>query len=315
MFVWSMGMAPGGELPAARVDRDQPTTAREIDAADRLGDRACSAAWGAIPIGLGRICAGRPADGLVLAGLAGVHATTAVLADGNAAGTATGSFVAVMATSVGLDVFDGWLAHRRPYTPPETLGELAAAPFRAKVLSRPGVFLGAGLGAAAALGFVYTFEAASGEDIVLFDEAPNLFGAEPPPWLGYPVGLALTGQAALHVAVWEEVVFRGILQSALSRATDPTAGWLLATIPFTALHIGNWIAASEESEQGIAPFIAGPLFVGGMGLVMGAAYKGYGFHLSHPVAIHFWYDLLLLGAAFLDDADNGLYAVEIALPW
>ncbi len=313
MGPWWMALAQAAELPEARIEESAPATPRELDADARLSDRACPRELADLPIGLGRLCARRPAEGVALLGLLG--ADTAVAAAGFEAPYGKLGMIGVqnvVFASASLDALDGWLRHERPYTAPETLGELVAAPFRPVVLKRPGVWITTTLWTGAAVTTVVLVEQAYGSPDP-GGGSPNLFGWSAPPALGYPLGTAALGATYLHVAVGEELLFRGVVQSALSRALGPTPGLIVASLVFTGMHVTNWLFVDEELQT--VALILGPTFVGTGALVTGGLYQGYGYRLSHSIAAHFWYDFALSMTSFVLYPETSTLSARISLPF
>lgn len=314
MLPWFVLAASAAELPQARLTFDEPATPRELDAERRLSDRACPRGLSAIPIGLGRICDRRPVEGLALLGITAIDG--AILASGlehpyGAVGG--GGLQNVVFTSISADVLDGWLRHQRRYTAPETLGELVVAPFRPVALAPPGVWIPT---------LVWTGAAVT--TLVLVDRhfvgpperprgRPDLFGWSAPPALGYPLGAAVLGESMLHVAVGEELLFRGVIQGALSRALGPTPGWLVSSVLFVIPHLPNWLLADEEIRD--LALIVGPVFVGTGSLVLGGMYQGHGYRLSHTVASHFWYNFALSMTGFVMYPETSTLSARITLPF
>lgn len=105
-------------------------------------------------------------------------------------------------------------------------------------------------------------------------------------------------------------MFRGLLQSALTRATDPTAGWLLSSLLFGPIHASNAIMMSPEER--LFYLALGLPYITTVGLWLGHTYRATDYHLAAPVALHFWYDFLLVGTAFVLDPDDNPLSARIA---
>ena len=48
------------------------------------------------------------------------------------------------------------------------------------------------------------------------------------------------------------------------------------------------------------------------GAVLGGVYHAYGYSLQAPVAVHFWYDAILTGVAFVVDPDDNPFSARVA---
>lgn len=322
MWLWMLGWmasATAAPLPEVRRDEAQAPTPREQDAGARLADPACGLGLGWAWPGVGRFCSRRPAEGAALGvigavdlagGIALVPASAAP-GVGGAPGLPWVGLQNVYMLGLALDSFDVRLAEQKLYTPSETLGELVRAPFRPVVLAKPGVWLGGG----ALIGGAIAVTLATSSDLTLFPAGarPNVFGASLPAAAGYPAGAVADMVVFEHVALGEEAVFRGVIQSGLSRVLDPTAGWVLASLAFGLAHVPNLLAVPAEDRLSYLAFSVP--YITAAGFTLGALYQGYGFHLSHSVAVHFWYDVVVGGIAFAADPEHGPFSLTVAAPF
>lgn len=318
-FLGAHREASAAPLPEARRDEARAPTPRELDAGARLDDRACGLGLGWAWPGVGRFCARRPAEGAALGALGAVDLAAGVAflpasaepGVGGAPGLPWVGLQNVYMLGLALDSFDVRLAEHKLYTPPETLGELVRAPFRPVVLGKPGVWLGGG----ALIGGAIAVTVATSGDLALFPSGvrPNVFGASLPPAAGYPAGAIADVVVFEHVALGEEALFRGVIQSGLSRALDPTAGWVLASLAFGLAHVPNLLAVPAEDRLSYLAFSVP--YITAAGFTLGALYQGYGFRLSHSVAVHFWYDVVVGGIAFAADPEHGPFSLTIAAPF
>ena len=208
----------------ARLDSLAAPTQAEIDAADRARARSCGPTVGYLWPGIGQACVGRSEEGMALAALAAAEAGAGVAllqahppAGVESAFEQTGPMVPLILLqdtyvySLSRSAVDQQMARWLPYTPQDELTELIAAPFNVQVLRRPGVWAGAlGLtGAAIAVDLAMgSIEAAPGGD-------PNVFGWTAPAPVGYPLLGAAGVTTFSHVAIAEEISFRGLIQSGL----------------------------------------------------------------------------------------------------
>jgi membrane protease YdiL (CAAX protease family) len=156
--------------------------------------------------------------------------------------------------------------------PTDSAADLAAAPFRWSILKKPEVW-GSVLGALALASAISHFGYS--------EEAHMQAGRKE---------ISISPWAALPVGIGEESFFRGYLQSALSEVLNPTAGLLLSSLAFGAVHIPNakFLDASDRWHYYAftLPFITA---LGG--------YFGWltqkNRSIQESVAIHTWYDFIL----------------------
>lgn len=297
----------------ARLDKMDAPDPVEVDAQARLDARKCLPVLPMLYPGAGSWCNGRVAEGATLVG-----ATTVDL--GGAVGVALanpgsqGSGVGVPLISVQDAYIFAWvrplmdkhLAQRRLYVPRDTFGEMVAAPFDGQVLKRPAVWAGTlgALGGAVAISALLQHEswAPQGGPV-------NWFGLDLPAGVGWPASLVTGGYLFEHVALAEEALYRGTLQSALARGVGPWGGWALGTLIFGASHIGNVLALPQDQWASYlaisVPYIT---LVGG---ALGLAYMDARYSLTASIAMHFWYDLLQSLATVLVDPQDGFFSARI----
>ena len=315
-FAW-FGVGLAAEVPAARTSEDALPTVVELQALAQEARRKCSPAFSALWPGVSRFCVGRPVEGALLGGLAAGHLSAAIALNRNRPEDGTlfedggvtvpiSGFQQVYLTSLGLELLDLQRARLRPYTPQEQLGDLVSAPFRPSVLRRPSVWLGglALTGGAAALTLALN-------DPDPTNPSPNLFGREFRPAVGYPLFTATNLTHFLHVAVGEEVVFRGLLQSALTRAMGPTPGWLLGTALFGAFHVPN--AFGLPQGQRLPYLLLSLPYITLAGAWFGLVYRWSDYRLGPPIAVHFWYNFTLGALAFALDPDDHPFSASITV--
>jgi membrane protease YdiL (CAAX protease family) len=222
------GCAP---IPSARTSADAPPTGREIEARRTYREASCAASTGLFFPGLGQHCQRRYAESAVLTSLALAELGTAV-----GAGLASGevSHPSVSVPLIGLQnlwlagygnaLFVEQQARGLRFVPQDSLGELALAPFNPRVLSRIDVWLGlmVQLGAGTALSLALSDDSATGRG---GDDA-NIFGRRFDPVVGYPLAGGLGGALFTHVAIGEETLFRGMIQSEMARRNGEVEGWI-----------------------------------------------------------------------------------------
>jgi membrane protease YdiL (CAAX protease family) len=189
----------------------------------------------------------------------------------------------------------------------EGLGDLASAPFRGSVLSRPWVWAGVPVAVGAALGLTAIVESGLGGRRTLFDDGGvNFLGQTYDRGPGIALGELYFATMFVPVAVGEEGLFRGTLQPVLRERAGTTAGWALTSALFGAAHIPNYLGEDPGTAAAAVSYIT---VLGGY---LGAASIGTGGALSTPVAIHFWYDFLLSTALFVADPDHQPFVAGIS---
>jgi membrane protease YdiL (CAAX protease family) len=303
-LVTTAAAADAAHAPSpARVDAAAPESAAEADAAARVAARRCGWGWGLVVPGASRYCYGRPVEGTVLTGLALAELGAALALEGPATTFPLIGLQNLYTIDFGASAIDRALAKHRPYTPTEPLGSLVTAPFRPEVLKDPGVWLAGGLVTATAVGLSL---ATTRWDP---DASPRVLGADLPAGAAVPAFVATDAALMMHVAVGEEVLFRGVVQSALSRWTDPTAGWLIGTLVFTAVHAPNALALPPPDRR--AYLLVGLPWLTVVGGTIGAVYQRSGFRLGPPVAVHFWYDFLLSAAQFTVNPNDHFLSARV----
>jgi len=285
-----VGCAP---LRQARIDPEAPPTEVEVDARERLDHATCSGSWSWALPGAGQLCTGKVVEGAVLSTLAVAELAGALAAPGGILSLI--SLVAIQNTwiiGVADITLDKQRAASRLYVPQEGLDELALAPFNPNVLGETTVWLGIiGIFGAA---LVYSNAAVS-----LLDEP----AAEPTAPVMTPSVVEIATIAGVstalftHVAMGEELLFRGVLQASLASALDPWSGWAIASLIFGGIHTAN--AFALRPDQRTRYLAVDVPFITLVGSYLGLAFMWNDYALAPPVAIHFWYDTLLTLGAFI----------------
>jgi membrane protease YdiL (CAAX protease family) len=261
--------------------------------------------------GAGQLCYRKTAEGAALASLTVVEAGTAV-AFGVAGDEPPLEDPGVLLPLVGVQnlwvygVVDPYLdesrARRALYTPQESLFELAAAPFNYHVLTEPDVALGILGLSALAIGYG-----------ALLGDSESVGPSRRPTGLEY-AGLA--GGSALvfsHVAVGEEILFRGLIQSNLARNRGPWVGWAWSSVVFGAAHLPNALVLPEADQRQYLLFSVP--FITAVGSYLGLTYMWNDYALSAPVAVHFWYNFIVSLAAFASAPETGTVGASLRLVW
>ena len=308
----------GPAIPQGRTSDTEPPTPRELHAAQTYREASCAARTGLLFPGLGQFCQHRVAEGVVLTSLGAAEIGTAV---GAAVAADELSHPAVALPLISLQnlwiagygdaLFVEQRAKRLRYVPHDTIGELAIAPFNPRVLSQVDVWLGllGSLGAGLALSLALSDNVTTNK---LGDDA-NIFGHEFEPAIGYPLAGGLGTALFAHVAVGEEILFRGMLQSEMARLNGPTEGWVGGSLVFGLAHMPNaFLLEAEQREDYLLYAVPFLTLVGGY---LGLVYQWHDYSLAPPVALHFWYDLLLSGVAFALDPQDSALSARVTVPF
>ena len=299
----------------ARLSADAPPSDREEESRERVA--ACPARGSLLLPGLLQTCRGRRTEGTILAalGVAELGAAVTGAVTNGLGSSAAGVPLIALGDLMTLSIFDVGLENQRaarlPYVPQESLGELVRAPFSFEVLSRPVVWAGI-LGSLAA-GILVTAAVDHGIDTTNAGKRPILFGREMNSAVGYPLAGAIGVGLFEHVALAEEMAFRGGVQSAFARSSGETAGWIYASLIFGAIHGSNILFL--ERGQRFTYLVVGVPFITLLGSYLGLAYRYSGYSLAPSVAIHFWYDFLIEAAGFVADPKNSPLALSWGMPF
>lgn len=312
-------------IVAARTTALAPPHPIELDAADRVATRRCTPRLGFLFPGLGQMCLRQDGRAALLAGLASAEIGTAVAVAVNDSERAMDRRGGDAHPGVGLPLValqDLWLygvsdvyvqeslARRQLYAPRDSLVDLVAAPFNAQVMRQPWVW--GGLLGTLALGVGATF-LIDEPDASRAGDDPDLFGRRLDGEIGYPLGFGVGGVLFGHVAIAEEAFFRGFLQSRFARDADELSGWAGATLVFGLAHVPNAFLLPEEDRRDYLLY-AIPLITAAGGY-LGWVYRATGYSLASPVAIHFWYDLLLTTTFFVVDPESLPFKAGISIPF
>lgn len=302
----------------ARTSPDQPVFAAEREALQRQAQRRCSDSWSLLVPGVSQICRRKYVEGggLMSASLLELGTILAVGESHPLGYSHPGAVIPLVALqdiwiySNTEPLVDRALARRALYAPQESLADLLAAPFNIQVLKRPSVWAGT-LGILA-LGIGASWLLDGGQiNTDQLGADPDVFGYTLDRRIGYPLGVGAGVGLFSHVAIAEEYIFRGALQSGLTRKYGPFQGWLWSSLAFGAAHSFNIFTLPEQQRNRYLLY-AVP-FITGLGSYLGYAYTKSDYSLSVPVAIHFWYDLLLSTTFFIIDPQNSPISASISL--
>jgi membrane protease YdiL (CAAX protease family) len=293
----------------ARMSADEPVFPEERIAAAERGARPCSPYWGLLFPGVGQLCLGRTQEGAAIASVAAADAAIATVA----ALSTKGPPLEHPAVSVPLLGFQEMylfsaanvairedLAGKKLYAPQDSVADVAAAPFNIEVMKRPEIWAVLIGGVAAFVGASFLIE----DDLTVGNVGndANVFGKKLPFATGGPLGLGAFAGLDLQVAVGEEGLFRGVIQSGLSRKIGKTEGLLLGTLIFGAMHAAPAFTLEGEDRRN---FIRYKLpAVAAAGAYFGWLYQRSDYSLAPPTAMHFWFDFLLSSAFYVIRPDE-----------
>src|SRR5262249_5615284 len=150
-------------------------------------------------------------------------------------------------------------------------------------------------------------------DTTNFGKRPVIFGQEMNSAVGYPLAGAIGIALFEHVAVAEESVFRGLVQSGFARSSGETKGWIYGSLIFRLAHSTN-IFFIDESQRAKYLLVRVP-FITLPDSYFGLAYWSSGSSLGPSVAIHLWYDFLIEAYGFILDPKHSPLAVTWSMPF
>jgi membrane protease YdiL (CAAX protease family) len=301
----------------ARISRDSPPAEREVEARERVLGSKCASRAGLLLPGLLQLCRGRTQEGALLAGLGVAELATAVTAGATSgfgsasAGVPLLAFGDLLTASVMDVALESQRAAQLRFVPQESLSDLARAPFSAEVLSRPAVWGGI-LGTLAA-GLLVSRVVDGPLNTQNFGKRPVIFGHQLNSAVGYPLAFGIGVGLFEHVAIAEEMAFRGLLQSSWSRSYGEERGWLYGSLAFGLVHSTNILFL--DSSQRLSYLAVGVPFITVLGSYLGLAYRWSGYSLAPSVAIHFWYDFLIEAVGFAADPKNSPIAFTWSAPF
>jgi membrane protease YdiL (CAAX protease family) len=105
------------------------------------------------------------------------------------------------------------------------------------------------------------------------------------------LGAAIYAGLFEHVAVAEELLFRGIIQTGLARKFGEMPGWIVASLIFGAAHSLNILFLPPNERLGYLAVNVPVITL--LGAYLGLVFRHSGYSLVPSTALHFWYDFLL----------------------
>jgi membrane protease YdiL (CAAX protease family) len=304
----------------ARLTADEPPSEIELDALRRVKANQCSGLLAASFPGAAQLCLGKTTEGAALATLGVAELATGVTAavvnqkiTHPAAAAPLVAFQDAWVYSMGEWLLEHDRAAKRLFAPQDTLPELLVAPVNLEVLRSPAVWLGYLGFVAADMGILFLLGGPAAFDTSQAGQPPNLFGYTLNRWVGAGIAGAIGVSVFEHVAIAEETVFRGYVQSSLARAFGETNGWLAGAAIFGAFHALNlfFVPASER----LVYATVGLPFVTLGGAYLGLLYRWANYSLAPGVAFHFWYDFTLSALAYLFNPQQSQLSASIRFPF
>lgn len=311
-------LAPACSIPVqpARLVAGGPAMPREQEAQVALESRACDPSLGFLYPGLGQFCLRRPFAGVALASLATTELALLLGAaqqfDSNSPQVILPA-VALQNTYV-IGAVDTLLvkarAKRLPFTPQDSLEEMLLAPVNPRVLALPEVWIALALTAVAQSALVWH----GGERFRNAHDDVDVLGRRFAPIRGQIAANGIMAGTFAHVALGEEMLFRGQIQSALARKYGPGAAWATGSLFFGAIHAPNALLYDDPKDRRDYLLYGLPV-VTAVGAYISATYHWNDYSLTAPIALHFWYNLLTGAASMLADPQNGFVSATVSVPW
>ncbi|QDG52980.1 CPBP family intramembrane metalloprotease [Persicimonas caeni] len=295
---------------SARLEPTAPPTEVEASADTRYKDRACSPYWSWLYPGLGQLCVGKTGEGATLAALGAAEIGSAIAFE---TGVPLLAFQNVWVYGIADAYIEVDRAEGALYAPQDTLGELVAAPFNWEVMKEPYVWGGILAMSAAAFGYSYLLGSTSDATPTTTDDTPRFLGREMRPEWAYSLAAGTGVVLFEHVAIGEEALFRGVIQSSLARNFGEMKGWAWGSVIFGAVHILNASALPPEQREAYM-FYSVP-FITAVGSYLGASYMWSDYSLAAPVALHFWYDFILSAAQYAVSPSSSPIGASVTIPF
>jgi len=206
------------------------------------------------------------------------------------------------------------LGYRYPVAK-EQMTDLLAAPFNPRVLASPWVWAGVPvlLGAGVLITKLVSPTAfGQGARSLSDGKGVNFFGYHYGTAGGVALGETYNAGLYLPVAVGEESLFRGVIQSGLSETSlGLWGGWAASSAIFGGAHFFNYFDGSRNEFNRAAVAVPYLMATGGY---LGLVYINSDFSLLRNTAVHFWYDFLLGTISFIADPEHQPWVVQYGMP-
>jgi membrane protease YdiL (CAAX protease family) len=145
---------------------------------------------------------------------------------------------------------------------------------------------------------------AKGKNLFRYDRV-KILGKYGKPWQGVIAHAGYYGALFSSVAVGEEALFRGMLQTEIKRATGSSKMALIGqSLVFGAAHIFEPDLTVQESLVRFA-------WTGLLGAYMGWLYQQNSYNLGSSIAFHYWYDTLISLVDYILNPQNGALCFQI----
>lgn len=296
----------GVPMRPARLSVAEAPSQREFESRTAIRSGACRPEWGWLWPGLGHLCLGETAAGATLATVGAGESSLLLYGlishDSRTPFPMPAIAVRNLWTISGLDMlFRGQLADQRMYTPADTLGELFYAPFNYKVMTHWTVLTSLALSIGSALLESYLRVPTGHID------RPRIVGVETTAAVGFTAATGIYGAFTEQVAVGEEMLYRGLLQSSFARECGQGCGYGIGAAAFAAAHIPNAFLADDPADYFQLSF---PI-VAVMGAYWGGMYYANDYSLAPNVAAHFWHNMIGLLAHYLRHPDSPAWLTPV----
>jgi membrane protease YdiL (CAAX protease family) len=306
----------------ARTTPDEPPSQAEREAEARLAGRSCSSQWGLLFPGIGHLCTGQRREGAAMVAVGAAELGAAIVAATRVEAEPGESVLAHPAVALPLLGFQqAYLyaaadlaimndrAARKRFAPLDSTADLAAAPFNLEVMKRPEIWLGLTAAVAAVVGVSFLID----DEIAVSNigNDANVFGKRLPFAAGYPLALGTFAGLDLQVAMGEEALFRGVIQSGLARRFGETEGLLAGSLLFGLLHVPSGLGLEGEERRNFYLYKL-PATVAA-GTYFSWLYKRSGYSLAPSTAMHFWHNFLLSAAFFALRPDESPLSVSFEM--
>lgn len=176
-------------------------------------------------------------------------------------------------------------------------------------MKRPEVWLALTASVAAVVGASFLIE----DDLSISNigSDANVFGKRLPFAAGYPLALGTFGGLDLQVAMGEEALFRGVVQSGLARRFGETEGLLAGSLIFGLLHAPSGLGLEGQDRRNFFLYKLPATLA--TGAYFSWLYKRSGYSLAPSTAMHFWYNFMLSAAFFALHPDESPLSVSFEM--